>query len=322
MLKRLHVIGILFYMHLIVASSAHIPQRTQTVISLSDDHQALVPFKAIELSPTLKELATNALYLESATTIPLFDIGSRYKSLKLCLGAFAYWLTMTVQQTTNNGNHARKINELNIVPLIVLSDMLEVPRLKSMFLKKCANLVRCKKITLEKIPDHLAIAVAKEYYVLFHEIIPAYEDSTYFSFKELASAQQIRRTKDMAPEKITLKNKRLASIEKFPRSYFPTTLKTINLSHNKLFWLPEELRQYIALENLILADNAWITLSTTTLPVPTSLKKLDLSSNALELVEPGFLKNTPILEELNLRGNKLSRKQLRELGAQKAQILV
>jgi len=80
-------------------------------------------------------------------------------------------------------------------------------------------------------------------------------------------------------------------------------LRKLNLSDNKLFFLPLSILELANLEVLELRNNA-ITYLPKTLPALQSLKKLDLENNALRAL-PGEMGSMTHLTDLKLRGNPL-----------------
>ncbi|XP_023246543.1 leucine-rich repeat-containing protein 40-like [Copidosoma floridanum] len=78
----------------------------------------------------------------------------------------------------------------------------------------------------------------------------------------------------------------------------------LNLSHNQMSKLPEELSELQALERLDISHNAFIDLPTVTCRIP-QLKRLLANNNSIIEIDVEMLRHAPTLEFVDLKENPL-----------------
>lgn len=78
----------------------------------------------------------------------------------------------------------------------------------------------------------------------------------------------------------------------------------LNLSHNQMSKLPEELSELQALERLDISHNAFIALPVVTCRIP-QLKRLLANNNSILEVDVDMLRHAPMLEFIDLKENPL-----------------
>ncbi|XP_076040233.1 leucine-rich repeat-containing protein 40-like isoform X2 [Oratosquilla oratoria] len=88
----------------------------------------------------------------------------------------------------------------------------------------------------------------------------------------------------------------------------------LNLSHNKMSKLPEELADCIELQHLDLSHNSYVNLPSVVFKLP-KLKTINARKNYIMDVEIEKVKEDKVLEELDLEENPLSPKSHDELSA-------